>query len=128
MDHLTLHDLLTSRANILDGKTVVSITLRDYGINLDMFPGIQLEIIEYWELLNSKGELIDNALTTEKRKNFLLFKVIGKKVRATEKFFDKFHITFEGELMFVIHFDHKAQVDKREQERKKYFGDLMEGE
>ena len=128
MQHLTLHDLLTSRTSQLDGKTVVSITLRDYGVDFNIMPGIHLEVIEYWELLGSNGDRMDHALTIQERKEFFLFKVIGKKVITTEKFYDKFHIKFEGELMFVIHFDHKAQVDKREEERKKYFGDLIEGE
>ncbi len=91
-----------------------------------MLPGLHLEVIEYWEFWGPQGDRIDNAITTENRKDFFLFKVIGKKVIATERSSDEFHIKFEGGWMFVIHFEPKAQIDKREEERKKCFGDLTQ--
>ena len=124
MSLLTLHDLLTSPKSGLEGTTVVSITLKDYGVDFHLLPGVRLEVIEYWELFNSGGERLDNALTTENRKNFFLFKVIGKKVIGTGKFPDKFHIKFEEGWTFVIQFEPAAQVDKRTEERRKYLKDL----
>ena len=119
---LTLHDLLTSAVSPLNNAIVISITLKNYNVEFHMMPSLHLEIVEYWELLDQTGKQIDQAIASQNRRDFYLFKLISKKVTGCEKFQNKFEVKFEEGWTFVMHFDPKAQIDKREMERRQVFG------
>ena len=111
--YLTLHDLLTATVSELDGAIVVSLTLKDYGIELNFYPRLNLDIVEYWELLGPDKKVLDRAVTTQNRKEFFLFRIIGKKISGTVKDIGKFTISFEDGHQLLIHFDPSAQKDER---------------
>ena len=119
---LILKDLIHSEPKGFVGSTLINMTIRDYGVQLNFMPRLSLEISEYWELHNEKDETIDRAVQSENRKEFFLFKLIGKKVILTEKQMDTFFIHFDNGFKFLIYFDPRAQKDPREEERRKVFG------
>ena len=122
--YLTLKDLLANKAEGFVGATVISVTLRDYGVSFNLFPRLSLEISEYWELHDQNGTTLDRAVTAEKRESFFLFRLIGQKVVAMEKQLDAFFIHFDKGSRFVVHFDPRAQKDEREEERRRIFGSV----
>jgi len=93
-----------SDINLFVGSPVTSIHVGEFVIGLFFGHDRQMNIASHWELVEMKtNTMVDRALALKMRDGFLLFKLIGVRLKSYVKYPHQVELLFENDLKLIVY-------------------------